>query len=302
MKHRYFLLLSVLFLATGTSAQEWVISQEKGAKLSPFLFSDSTRQTGKELYNLNCKSCHGDPGKNNAVKLVPQPPDPASLQMQMNSDGALYSKVEEGRGPMPSFRNTLTVSDKWKIISYLRGTNDKYIQEVAKKVAFGTAFEKVEFHLYWNREQKSVQVSVSGIREMKRQPVSGAEFKLFVKRYFGNLPVDAAKASDVQGNVSFNFPPDLPGDSAGRVRLLVKPVDEAALGEVSMDTVMNIGVPSYRPPLNEPRALWNVVQKTPVWLLLVYLISVLTVWGFILYVLLLLRALYKSGVEKDPKI
>ena len=302
MKQRGIFLVVLVLMAYGTSAQEWVIAPENGAKLSPFGFSDSTRNAGKDLFNLNCKSCHGEPGKNNAVKLVPLPPDPASPQMQRNSDGALFTKVEEGRGPMPSFRNTLTASDVWRIISYLRGTNDKYVQEVAKKAASGSVFEQVKFQLSWDREKKSVQVSVTAIKERFRQPVAGAEVRLFAGRYFGNLPIGEVQTTDSRGNVTFLFPADLPGDSAGRVRLIVRPVDESSFGEAKKDTIMNIGIPTYRPPLNEPRALWNVVQKTPLWLLFTYVISVLAVWGFIFYVLLLLRTLYRSGEEQDQKV
>ena len=201
---------------------------------------------------------------------------------------------------MPSFRNTLSASDVWRIISYLRGTNDKYVQEVAKKAASGSVFEQVKFLLSWNKEKMSVQVLVTSIKERSRQPVAGAGFRLFAGRYFGNLPIGEAKTTDSQGNVSFGFPADLPGDSAGRVRLIVRPVDESAFGEAKTDTVMKIGIPTYRPPLNEPRALWNVVRKTPLWLLLTYTISVLAVWGFIFYVLLLLRDLHKLGeVEQN---
>ena len=297
MKQSGIFLVVLMLMAYGTSAQEWVIAPENGAKLSPFGFTDSIRNAGKDLFNLNCKSCHGDPGKNNAVKLVPLPPDPASIQMQRNSDGALFTKVEEGRGPMPSFRNTLSASDVWRIISYLRGTNDKYVQEVAKKAASGSVFGQVKFLLSWNREKKSVQVSVTAIKERSRQPVAGAEVRLFAGRYFGNLPIGEAQTTDSQGNVSFRFPADLPGDSVGRVRLSVRPVDESSFGEAKTDTMMNLGIPTYRPPLNEPRALWNVVQKTPLWLLFTYVICVLAVWGFIFYVLLLLRTLYRSGEE-----
>ena len=95
----------------------------------------------------------------------------------------------------------------------------------------------------------------------------------------------------------FNFPKDLPGDSAGFVQLLAKFSDEAAFGEAKADTTLAIGVPTYRPPLNEKRAMWNVVQKTPIWLLLAYTFSVLTVWGFIFYVLIQIRSIYRAGVK-----
>ncbi|MEI6142774.1 MAG: hypothetical protein WCP85_26095, partial [Mariniphaga sp.] len=91
-----------------------------------------------------------------------------------------------------------------------------------------------------------------------------------------------------------------PGDSTGYVQLLAKLTDEAAYGEAKNETTLAIGVPTYRPPLNEQRAMWNVVQKTPIWLLLSYTLTVLAVWAFIVYVLMQIRAIYKAGLSKDP--
>ncbi len=300
MKRIYLLLFMLSSFALAASAQEWIVPAENGAKLSTFAFTDSTRKSGGDLFNLNCKSCHGDPGKNNAVKLVPPPPDPASVQMQKNSDGSFFYKVATGRGLMPSFKNTLSATDTWKIISYLRGFNDKYVQEVAKQLAPGISLKQVAMVLTWNKENKQVQVAVSSLKGGTRQTVTGAELKLFVKRYFGNLQVDDARATDNQGVALFNFPATLPGDSTGMVQLLVKPTDETAFGEAKTMAAMKIGTPTYRPPLNEQRAMWNVVQKTPIWLLLTYVFSVLTVWALIVYVLLQLRLLFKSGEENDP--
>ena len=288
-------LLLFLFISIRLSAQVWVVPPENESKLSPFAFSDSTRKAGGDLFNTSCKSCHGDPGKNNAVKLVPPPPDPASSQMQVNKDGAMLFKIAEGRGPMPSFKNTISSTDTWKIISFIRSFNDKYVQEVAKKAGPGATYEKVKMLFAWNREKNQVQVSLSGIKEMKRQPVAGAEVKLFAKRYFGNLLIDEARTTDIQGVANFTFPKNLPGDTKGFVTLTARPVDEAAFGEAKADTAMAIGVATNRPPLNEPRALWNVVQKTPIWLLLTYTLTVLAVWGFIFYVLLQVRTIFKSG-------
>ena len=289
------LLFLFLFISIRLSAQVWVAPPESESKLSPFAFSDSTRKAGSDLFNTSCKSCHGDPGKNNAVKLVPLPPDPASSQMQVNKDGAMLFKISEGRGLMPSFKNTISTTDTWKIISFIRSFNDKYVQEVAKKAAPGASYESVKMLFAWSKEKNQVLLSVSAIKEMKRQPVAGAEVKLFAKRYFGNLLIDEAKTTDSQGIATFNFPKNLPGDANGSVALVAKPVDDTAFGEAKADTAMTIGVATNRPPLNEPRAMWNVVQKTPIWLLLTYTLTVLAVWGFIFYVLLQVRAIFKLG-------
>lgn len=302
MIKRYLSLLLIVLISVRLSAQEWVVPAENVARLSPFAFNDSTRKTGSELYNVNCKSCHGDPGKNNVIKLVPPPPDPASVKMQNNSDGALQYKVTQGRTPMPAFKNVLSSTDIWRVISYIRSFNDKYVQQIETKTGgTGAGTLNVKILLSWLKDKNQVQAAISALKEKTLQPVEGAEVKLFAKRYFGNLLIDEARKTDAQGNALFNFPKDLPGDSAGYVKLLANMSDEASFGASRADTTLAIGVPTYRPPLNQERAMWNVVQKTPIWLLLSYSFTVLAVWGFIIYILLQIRVIYRSGKKKEQE-
>jgi len=300
MIKRFLFLTLIVLISLRLSAQEWLVPAEEGAKLSPFAFNDSTRKAGSDLYNTNCKSCHGDPGKNNVINLVPPPPDVASVKMQGNSDGAIHFKLVQGRAPMPSFKNTLSSTDIWRVISFIRSFNEKYVQVIDTKTGVaGTSASNVKILVTWVKEKNQVQMLISGIKENKIQPVAGAEVKLFAKRYFGNLLIDEPRNTDAMGKALFNFPKDLPGDSAGFVQIVAKLSDEAAFGESKTDTTLAIGVPTYRPPLNEQRAMWNVVQKTPIWLLLAYTFTVLAVWGFIVYVLMQIRAISRAGLRKE---
>ncbi len=302
MIKKYLFLALIVLITLRLTAQEWVAPAEEAVKLSPFSFNDSTRKVGADLYNTNCKSCHGDPGKNNVINLVPAPPDIASVKMQTNTDGSIHFKLIQGKGTMPSFKNTISSGDLWRVISYIRSYNEKYVQVIDTKTGIsGTTASNVKILVTWIKDKNQVQMLISGMKESKVQPVAGAEAKLFAKRYFGNLLIDEARNTDAQGKALFNFPKDLPGDSAGFVQLVAKLSDEAAFGEAKADTTLAIGVPTYRPPLNEQRAMWNVVQKTPIWLLLAYIFTVLAVWGFIFYVLMQIRAIYIAGSRKEDE-
>ena len=70
MIKRYLFLVLIVLISLRLSAQEWVAPADEAGKLSPFAFNESTRKVGADLYNTNCKSCHGDPGKNNVINLV----------------------------------------------------------------------------------------------------------------------------------------------------------------------------------------------------------------------------------------
>jgi len=295
---RYFTLALIVLFSLQLSAQEWVVAPAEAALKSPFAFTDSTRKAGEAIYVANCKSCHGDPGKNNAIQLVPIPPDAASVKMQANTDGAMHFKLIQGRGPMPSFKNTLSSSDLWRVISFMRGFNPKYVQEVALPTIGGASAKNVSIQLAWNKASGQVEASLTALKDKTSQPVAGAEVKLFAKRYFGNLPIDEARKSDALGKVSFNFPKDLPGDSIGNVQLIVKLTDEVAFGEASAEATLAVGVPTNRPALTDQRSMWGVLAKAPIWLILAYTLAVLTAWGFIVYVVLQIKAIYRAGSKE----
>lgn len=248
------------------------------------------------LYQTNCKSCHGDPGKNNVIKLVPPPPDPATSQLQQNTDGTLHFKISEGRGAMPAFKNVLSSADVWNLIAFLRSFNSDYKQQLAVQPAFGVeVFDKVDLKLMTDPPSRTVVALLTGVKGSLVKPIAGLEIKLFVKRYFGNLVVDKPVITNTEGKASFAYPKDIPGDASGNVSLLAQLTNEEFFGLVKTESVISIGIPTNRPPLNEPRALWNVVQKSPVWLLLSFFSAVLIVWGFIVLVLLKLRTISKLG-------
>jgi mono/diheme cytochrome c family protein len=297
---RYFILFIIVLFSLQLSAQEWVVAPADAALKSPFAFTDSTRKAGEVIYVANCKSCHGDPGKNNAIQLVPIPPDAASVKMQANTDGAMHFKLIQGRGPMPSFKNTLSSTDLWRVISFMRGYNPKYVQEVALPTIVGAAAaQNVSIKLDWNKASGQVEASLTSLKGQVSQPVAGAEVKLFAKRYFGNLPIDEARKSDAAGKVAFNFPKDLPGDSIGNVQLIVKLSDEVAYGEASAEATLAVGLPTNRPALTAQRAMWGVLAKAPIWLIFAYLLAVLTAWGFIAYVISQIKAIYRAGSNEQ---
>jgi len=181
------LLMIVPVLSFG---QQWVVPAEKKTRLSETKFTEETVKLGTQVYQINCKSCHGDPGKNNVTKLMPPPPDPVSAPMQQNTDGEMYYKVQEGRGPMPSFKNALTSIEIWQVISYIRSFNKNYVQEVAAKTT-GTNLKYSQLQIDLSVLNDSViQASATGLENGIRVPVPAVEIKLFALRYFGHLPLD----------------------------------------------------------------------------------------------------------------
>jgi len=297
------IILNILFFqlfTTALIAQDWIVPAEKSGKLSPFQFNDSIRKSGIQLYNQNCMLCHGIPGKDNYQRLIPPPGDPATDKIQHNLDGELFFKISEGRGPMPAFRNTLASKDIWSIIAYVRSFNPSYVQSVMPEIISGAyPGALIAISLRLSPGKDSVRMQVSAVKGNSVTPVKDAGVRLFVKRTFGMLPLDEDKITDENGIAGFGIPAGLPGDTSGTIQVLARFTDEDKFGSAGKDTLLQAGVKIIPVSLVEERAMWNIVRKAPLWILLTFSLGVIAVWGFIIVVLLKLRDIYIIGDHYD---
>lgn len=294
-------IFSLLLLALPISAQDvWDVPAADRTKLSPAIFTGDTHKMGEDVFNRNCASCHGNPGKANFIALVPSPGDPAGERFQGNTDGAMFYKIRTGRGPMPSFKSILSTSEVWQVISYVRSFNPNYIQEI-EKVIVRTGFDggEITIGLLAVEEGAQIEATVMGDKDGVQVPIAGASVKLYAKRQFGNLPVDEEKLTDIKGKVFFASPVKLPGDSIGDVVLLALLTNEEMYGEVTKEASLNIGVPTSNPSLVAERAIWNTMAKAPIWLLISYFGVVLIVWSVLLYIVLQVRQIFVIGKNEE---
>lgn len=297
---RHLAMIALMLVVPAMSfAQQWLVPAEKKGRLPDNIFTGETVKMGTQVYQTNCKSCHGDPGKNNVTKLIPPPPDPVSAQMQQNTDGDLYYKVQEGRGPMPSFKNSLTSLEIWQVIAYIRSFDKNYVQQVAPKTTGSNLkYSQLKINLSIP-DDSTIQASATGFENGIRVPVPAVEIKLFALRYFGHLLLDEPRSTDLAGKALFHKPADLPGDTLGMVRLHAKFSDEEQFGAVEQDTILAAGVPVHPVSLTAKRAMWNTVRMAPVWLLIVYPLGLLIVLGVIMYILLQLRTIFYLGKKEE---
>ncbi|HSR00482.1 MAG TPA: cytochrome c [Sphingomicrobium sp.] len=84
---------------------------------------------GGAVFAQNCASCHGPAGRGDGPAGATLSPPPANLawlaQMPMSrSDPYMDWTVSEGgkafQSAMPSFKDTLSASDRWAVIAYVR--------------------------------------------------------------------------------------------------------------------------------------------------------------------------------------
>ncbi|MCA1758052.1 MAG: cytochrome c [Bacteroidales bacterium] len=298
---RILLLLTFTIMAHYLPAQDWVVPQEYSLRLSPFEFTEESAEAGRTIYTVSCLSCHGNPGRNNFLRsLSPQPGDPASEKYQLNSDGDIFYKVSEGRGQMPGFKNVLTQTDIWNVVSYIRTFNTDYVQVVAPpRRSDAPDYSYTALTLEKSDRDGAVLVKVTGFIEGAAVIVPDATVQLSAERYFGRQLLGDNINTNSDGIASFTIPEGIKGDREGNVTLRARLTEEDLYGIASTDTVLMIGEPVIPVSLTEKRAMWNTVRKAPVWLIITFTLAVFSVWGMIFYVLLAVRDMWVLGGLDD---
>lgn len=113
----------LIFDSTFAQTKPWVAPPDADNVKSPVVVSPSVLGDAKTLYTANCAPCHGDKGKGDgpaAGGLNPRPADHTSDAVQKQTDGAIFWKLSEGRGPMPAYKKIFTDQQRWGLIAYIR--------------------------------------------------------------------------------------------------------------------------------------------------------------------------------------
>ena len=122
-KHNFMKVFIVLFsiafitlftLAFKTAPKVWDVPEKYQKMKNPIPSSPASIKIGKDMYVRYCKSCHGAKGKGEgkqAVKLNVTTGDFTSEDFIKEPDGAVFYKMTEGHGEMPSFKKKIPSSD-----------------------------------------------------------------------------------------------------------------------------------------------------------------------------------------------
>jgi mono/diheme cytochrome c family protein len=134
MKNLKKLVLGLFFLGAGLfishsafaqkpAGKPWAAPEAAVKKKNPVASDAGSIKEGKDLYAQHCKSCHGAKGKGDgakAEKIDISCGDFTSAETKKMTDGELFWKTTEGRKPMPSYKEKLSDSERWKVINYIR--------------------------------------------------------------------------------------------------------------------------------------------------------------------------------------
>lgn len=126
------ILTSLFFLSQFSFAQKkklWMAPAAANELKNPFTGNISSIEEGKRLFVSMCTVCHGVNGKGNGAASVALDPHPAnflSLEVETESDGAIYWKLTEGNPPMAAYKTLLTDAQRWKLVLYIRNLELKF--------------------------------------------------------------------------------------------------------------------------------------------------------------------------------
>jgi mono/diheme cytochrome c family protein len=274
------------FMFFYSTAQDWTI--EDPGKVNPNEFNQEIIDAGKNLYlnaSPSCKSCHGDPGKNNPLPMEPLPPDLTSEKVQSNTDAELFYKILNGKGLMPQFKAILGEEGVWKLVSYIRSYNPDYVPAdfVAEEKTSIKEGQEAVITIEIDSQQQKIKALVQLIEADKEAiPFANTEIVFFVKRYFGILEF-AREKTNQEGLVRIDYPADIHGDKEGYADLIVALADDVENVQSIVDHVQ-IAAPTTPINIFEKRILWSENPRTQLWVLFSYGLVVIGVWLTILYV------------------
>jgi mono/diheme cytochrome c family protein len=273
----------LLFLsAQHVFGQEWVVPNDKVNLTNPSEYNLENVKKGKELYQLNCKSCHGDAGKNNALPLVPVPPDVASEKMHTNTEGGLFHKITTGKGGMPQFETTLSDDDRWRLVNYIMNYNPG-----GEQVMIEAPPVKAKIMASVNETEKIVEVFAEFDEKGTFIKLTDAPVIISAKKYFGDLKIGTV-LTDKNGRAEFAIPETLIGDEEGYVNLVIDLNEDYEVATVELDKA-KVGKLKEIPKLiRGGEILWSTNENIQPWLLISYLGAAGAAWLAIAYVIFLI--------------
>ncbi len=281
-----------LLLSIPTQSQEWQVPAEALSMQNPSAYNLANVKKGKELYLQNCKSCHGDPGKNNGLPLVPPPPDFASEKMQANTEGALFYKITNGQGGMPQFGKTISEDDRWRIVNFIMNYNpgkEKLLIDAPP----------INAKLLASVDESSGTVEVMAEYENKTSgtylQLADANVLISSKKAFGYLLLGQA-VTDKNGRAVFTIPDDVIGDEDGYLTIAVS-LDENYKADLVTLEKSKVGKPKEVPKLIQKEVLWSTNDNIQLWLLFSYLGSAGAAWIAIGYVIFQIIKIKKLGKQ-----
>lgn len=114
----------MLLMASLIHAHEWMAPKEAASLVNPIAADEESIATGKEIFLNNCAYCHGEDVRGMSSEeagLDTSPPD-LKKRLKNHTDGDFFWKIENGRGEMPAFQESLDDEEIWHVINFIKSS------------------------------------------------------------------------------------------------------------------------------------------------------------------------------------
>lgn len=105
-------------------------------------------------------------------------------------------------------------------------------------------------------------------------PVENEAVKIYVARLYGLLPIGEGE-TDTDGQFTFDFEKEIPGDTSGNILLVIKIEDSDDYGYITTSETVPWGMPVSHNVI-QPRALWT--DRAPLWMTIAVIIVLGGAW------------------------
>ena len=195
-----------------------------------------------------------------------------------------------------SMKASWNESPRHTFIAVAESTNQ--FDEVTSEIVI--AKSKVEIDTVAAEEGRTVRVRVFELSGDEWIPAKDVEMKIGVSRIGGILPIsdEETYTTDSTGEVVAEFKKEnLPGDSAGNIRLIARVEDNEQLGNLQAEAIVPWGEAFRVVPEVQHRSLWATRDKAPLWLLFMAGVIVVIVWGSIIYLIIQIFKIRRLGLR-----
>ena len=122
---RVLIALAVFSISGPLLAQssDWKAPPTAVNRPNPVPVNANTLALGQKLYVGNCMTCHGSSGKGDGPGGAALEKKPADLGARIKAgatDGELFWKITEGRSPMISWKGSLSETQRWELVNYIK--------------------------------------------------------------------------------------------------------------------------------------------------------------------------------------
>ena len=121
------LIVLAVFSLSGTllaqSSSDWKAPPSAANRPNPLAGNANATVAGQKLYNANCLTCHGPSGRGDGPGAAALEKKPADLTARIQSgetDGSLFWKISEGRSPMISWKASMSETQRWELVDYIK--------------------------------------------------------------------------------------------------------------------------------------------------------------------------------------